>query len=422
MKVREIKADFIRCDYRNIFNITQYNKNIPIKINLYEDGIPFNIPSGAIVKVEVSVRSSKENVAVIITNATVGNNYIIIKNPREMCLCNGDGALQVRIEKGDYVYITPQVKFKVVEAVISEDTTSSILMTTAKEELDESIKIAQDLVNQSQSTSNPAYNIKTTDWTSTTIDGMSMYTYTLTHNLNTTNIIVSSYTSDNTNVDLPFKIINNNSIQFMVFTKEAYKVIISANYQAVSGTLASGIATEVQDARGEYGTLDGRLDNIDTAITTTKTELEQLIEDTALATKKALYPTNSIYLSLSSTNPNTLFGFGTWELIGQGRTLVGVDTTDTDFNTPGKTGGNKTHAHDSGSLVADIGAIGNDTASIAYNAVNPTKTKYNLGITGSGISGIDSKNANHATSVSGNTGNVSSLQPYVTAYIWIRKA
>ena len=36
-------------------------------------------------------------------NVTIKDNYIIIKNPREMCLCNGDGALQVRIEKDDYI-------------------------------------------------------------------------------------------------------------------------------------------------------------------------------------------------------------------------------------------------------------------------------------------------------------------------------
>ena len=100
--------------------------------------------------------------------------------------------------------------------------------------------------------------------------------------------------------------------------------------------------------------------------------------------------------------------------------LFRSDTSDNDFKTVNKTGGSKTHNHDSGSLVADIGAIGNDTGSIAYNAVNPTKTKYNLGITGSGISGTDSKKVNHATSVSGTTTSSSNLPPYITAYIWIR--
>lgn len=44
------------------------------------------------------------------------------------------------------------------------------------------------------------------------------------------------------------------------------------------------------------------------------------------------YPIGAIYLSIDSTNPTKLFG-GTWEQIAQGRTLVGVDTSQTEFNT-----------------------------------------------------------------------------------------
>ena len=38
------------------------------------------------------------------------------------------------------------------------------------------------------------------------------------------------------------------------------------------------------------------------------------------------YPVGSIYMSVVSTNPNTLFGFGTWSAIGQGRVLIGAGT------------------------------------------------------------------------------------------------
>ena len=57
---------------------------------------------------------------------------------------------------------------------------------------------------------------------------------------------------------------------------------------------------------------------------------------------KNIYPIGSIYISVNNTNPSTLFG-GTWEAFATGKTLVGVDTTDTDFNTVEKTGGEKTH-------------------------------------------------------------------------------
>ena len=54
------------------------------------------------------------------------------------------------------------------------------------------------------------------------------------------------------------------------------------------------------------------------------------------------YPVGSIYMSKNNTNPGTIFG-GTWVTYGTGRTLVGVDTTQSEFNIVEKTGGEKTH-------------------------------------------------------------------------------
>lgn len=53
-------------------------------------------------------------------------------------------------------------------------------------------------------------------------------------------------------------------------------------------------------------------------------------------------PVNFIYMSMSGADPAILFG-GTWQLMGQGRTLIGVDTANTNFNTVLKTGGTETH-------------------------------------------------------------------------------
>lgn len=50
------------------------------------------------------------------------------------------------------------------------------------------------------------------------------------------------------------------------------------------------------------------------------------------------WPVGSIFLSMNNTNPAVYFG-GTWQLIGQGRTLVGVNTSDSALNTSNKTGG-----------------------------------------------------------------------------------
>ena len=54
------------------------------------------------------------------------------------------------------------------------------------------------------------------------------------------------------------------------------------------------------------------------------------------------FPAGSVFLSVVSTNPATLLGYGTWTAIAAGRMLVGLDSGDTDFDTAEETGGAKT--------------------------------------------------------------------------------
>ncbi|MFR3655487.1 MAG: phage baseplate protein, partial [Megamonas funiformis] len=61
-------------------------------------------------------------------------------------------------------------------------------------------------------------------------------------------------------------------------------------------------------------------------------------------TLKKVYPVGSIYMSTVSTNPATLFGFGTWEAMPAGRVLLaqGKSSWGTTYNA-GSTGGEATH-------------------------------------------------------------------------------
>ena len=63
-----------------------------------------------------------------------------------------------------------------------------------------------------------------------------------------------------------------------------------------------------------------------------------------LDTMKKIYPVGSIYMSTVSTNPATLFGFGTWEAMPAGRVLLaqGKSSWGTTYNA-GSTGGEATH-------------------------------------------------------------------------------
>lgn len=77
------------------------------------------------------------------------------------------------------------------------------------------------------------------------------------------------------------------------------------------------------------------VDAIDDAIETITGSI-----DTAIATKlQAIYPVGRVIYSESDINPASIFGFGTWELTGQGQFIVGYDSTNSKFNQGGKTGG-----------------------------------------------------------------------------------
>lgn len=132
-----------------------------------------------------------------------------------------------------------------------------------------------------------------------------------------------------------------------------------------------------------------------------------------------LFPVNSIYLSVSSTNPTNYFG-GTWVQIAQGRTLVGVDTSDSDFNAVQKTGGSKylqQHYHDVkwGSPDGSGVTISNTGSGAACLNITNVNWAYNE------ISSDIYTSSNLRTNREGR-GDSGNLQPYFTCYIWLRTA
>lgn len=137
---------------------------------------------------------------------------------------------------------------------------------------------------------------------------------------------------------------------------------------------------------------------------------------------KKVYPVGSIYLSINSVNPSTYFG-GRWQQIAQGRTLVGVDTSDSDFNVAQKTGGSKylqSHTH-------TMGAAGKHNHTVKFDQVwNTNGGTKSLGTVGGGPYGgvgfVNDAGEHTHTINSAGTGDSGNLQPYFTCYIWIRTA
>ena len=66
------------------------------------------------------------------------------------------------------------------------------------------------------------------------------------------------------------------------------------------------------------------------------------IEDGIADLYNAIFPVGQIVIKGDNEDYTNWLGF-TWERTAVGKVLVGIDSTDTDFNTIGKTGGEKTH-------------------------------------------------------------------------------
>lgn len=120
-----------------------------------------------------------------------------------------------------------------------------------------------------------------------------------------------------------------------------------------------------------------------------------------------VYPVGSIYTSVTDTNPSILFG-GTWVEFSKGRVLVGVDSSQTEFNTVKKVGGAKTH-----SLTAKENGPHNHKLHMAQNAGPYASPPFGSG----GYEWVDSTNV---VSLSGEGAPHNNLQPYITVYMWER--
>lgn len=105
--------------------------------------------------------------------------------------------------------------------------------------------------------------------------------------------------------------------------------------------------------------------------------------------------------------------------------LVGIDETDSDFNTANKQGGAKTHNHGDGTYEAMIGAVGGNIDSIGYQASNKNEDVIHNSTATYKVVGTPvgaGRNFSHFTRISGRSAESSSLQPYITVYRWRRTA
>jgi hypothetical protein len=124
------------------------------------------------------------------------------------------------------------------------------------------------------------------------------------------------------------------------------------------------------------------------------------------------FPVGSVFISVVSTNPATLLGYGTWAAFGAGRTLVGLDAGQTEFDAVEETGGAKTHTLTAAEMPAHV----------HDEYLNSATTG---GLIGQGARDTSTNTASlldYDTGSAGGGGAHNNLQPYIVVYMWKRTA
>jgi hypothetical protein len=143
------------------------------------------------------------------------------------------------------------------------------------------------------------------------------------------------------------------------------------------------------------------------------------------------WPVGAVFISVVSANPATLLGVGTWQSIGAGKVLIGLDSGDANFDTVEETGGSKTstpdvhvgtaigdhavHNHAYGTIaVADHTSVSSKQGSSSGTVVT-TKTH-----TVSGSVANNSAAQAHSITQPSQHAAMSVVQPYLVVYMWKR--
>lgn len=237
-----------------------------------------------------------------------------------------------------------------------------------------------------------------------------------------------------------------------------------ANNKIVLGRTISSLTDKVAGTSNLTNIVQGMAGSVNTAVNTANNAantVEQIRVEMDAVTNK-LWPVGSIYISVNNANPASFFG-GSWVPFATGKTIVGVDTGQGEFNAVEKSGGHKelqSHAH---GMNNHVHSLNNHTHTVpnhvhtmqgagnhyhylginkdavqkgtSYNKPNNFEsgsTSYKSNTTGNhthtmnssgtcttgGNSGNTGGNSGNTTSTGG--GDSGNLQPYITVYMWKR--
>nr|WP_301906453.1 phage tail spike protein [uncultured Anaerostipes sp.] len=210
-----------------------------------------------------------------------------------------------------------------------------------------------------------------------------------------------------------------------------------ANNKITLGRTISSLTDKVAGTTNLTNIVQGMAGSVNNAVNTANNaanKAEQVKVEMDAVTNK-IYPVGSIYISVNNANPASFFG-GSWTAFATGRTIVGVDTSQGEFNSVEKPGGNKDAAviahihsvnaqntinagvHDHDAYVrSGVFASGNSTASsLGFSDKNNGKSTSAILGDGNHYHNVPA----HNTNSTGQNGAGKNLPPYITVYMWKR--
>lgn len=183
---------------------------------------------------------------------------------------------------------------------------------------------------------------------------------------------------------------------------------VQTNSQAIQelDTDVKGLDTSVKNMNSHMRGYDETLQDIGDFLTYNQGDTDNVF--------LRCYPVGSIYMSVKSTSPATLFG-GTWTQLND-RFLVGTGSTYSN----GATGGATTHSHGAGTLGAAATMTG---SSILIKSEQRSGSNYTPGAKINASSrDTYSQQTDYIVPVYGNTASVNHMPPYLAVYMWKRTA